>query len=273
MNFTRILIIIGFLSLGVTIWFLPKNKNTELAPDTEAKNDLKNLVIAFEDSSKKMLDKEMLSTLNKLQAEIDGTSKNQSSKLLDSVANIWNSRKNMTLTAWYRLKAAEASNIPADLFRAGQFAYMVSRFEKSAIKAVLINQAIAMLEIGLKQQDDVDSRIVLASCYVEGTAEPMKGISILREIVAKDSANVQANLQLSLFAMQSGQFDKAIDRLKKLKKIDEDNMEIDLYLAQAYAESGDKANALITLQEYRKKSKDPVVNAQVDDYIKQLKNN
>lgn len=49
------------------------------------------------------------------------------------------------------------------------------------------------------------------------------------------------------------------------------NNEVDLYLAQAYAESGNKNDAISVLNEFLKKSKDQVINAQVNNYIKQLK--
>jgi hypothetical protein len=42
-------------------------------------------------------------------------------------------------------------------------------------------------------------------------------------------------------------------------------------LAQAYAESGNKNDAIAVLNNFLKKSKDQVINAQVNNYIKQLK--
>jgi predicted Zn-dependent protease len=56
-----------------------------------------------------------------------------------------------------------------------------------------------------------------------------------------------------------------------LQKIVPNNNEVDLYLAQAYAESGNKNDAISVLNEFLKKSKDQVINAQVNNYIKQLK--
>jgi cytochrome c-type biogenesis protein CcmH/NrfG len=38
----------------------------------------------------------------------------------------------------------------------------------------------------------------------------MQGIALLLEVVAKDPNNFSANLNLGMFAMKSGQYDKAV---------------------------------------------------------------
>jgi tetratricopeptide (TPR) repeat protein len=45
---------------------------------------------------------------------------------------------------------------------------------------------------------------------------PMAGITMLREMVAEDSTNVDAHYYLGLFSVKSGQLDKAIDRFKRV---------------------------------------------------------
>jgi tetratricopeptide (TPR) repeat protein len=45
---------------------------------------------------------------------------------------------------------------------------------------------------------------------------PMAGITMLREMVAEDSTNVDAHYYLGLFSVKSGQLDKAIDRFERV---------------------------------------------------------
>ena len=55
-----------------------------------------------------------------------------------------------------------------------------------------------------------ENRIRLAGAYMESGGPPMQGVSILLDIVRKDSTNVDALLMLGRFGIISGQFDKAI---------------------------------------------------------------
>ena len=45
---------------------------------------------------------------------------------------------------------------------------------------------------------------------------PMEGITLLRELIAKDSNNVDAHLYLGMFSVKSNQMDKAIKRFDKV---------------------------------------------------------
>jgi predicted Zn-dependent protease len=45
---------------------------------------------------------------------------------------------------------------------------------------------------------------------------PMEGITLLRELIAKDSNNVDAHLYLGMFSVKSNQIDKAIKRFDKV---------------------------------------------------------
>jgi tetratricopeptide (TPR) repeat protein len=53
---------------------------------------------------------------------------------------------------------------------------------------------------------------------VNGT-NPMEGITLLRELIQKDSANVDAQYYLGLFSVKSGQYDKAINRFNTVLKL------------------------------------------------------
>ena len=66
-------------------------------------------------------------------------------------------------------------------------------------------------------------KLGLGSCYIFGKAitgangaDAMKGVSILREVITKDSTNMQAQFVLAVGGYVSGQYDKAIPRLLKV---------------------------------------------------------
>lgn len=74
------------------------------------------------------------------------------------------------------------------------------------------------------QQIDPDSlKLQQAIELVEG-ANPMEGIMQLRELVVKDSTNVDAQYYLGLFSVKSGQYDKAMERFDKVLSLKPDDI-------------------------------------------------
>ena len=71
----------------------------------------------------------------------------------------------------------------------------------------------------------------------------MQGIALLREVVAQDPNNINANLNLGLFSMKSGQFDKAVQRFKIIIAHKPD-FESYFYLAETYKQLGQKPEAI-----------------------------
>ncbi|MEY4331145.1 MAG: hypothetical protein RL609_1893 [Bacteroidota bacterium] len=69
-------------------------------------------------------------------------------------------------------------------------------------------------------------------------SNPMQGIMMLREIVAKDSNNVEAQYWLGVFAVQSGQFEKAIPRFEKVIALDPQYLSAYMDLGAVYKEMG-----------------------------------
>jgi len=77
-----------------------------------------------------------------------------------------------------------------------------------------------------QKMDSIDpdsARLQSAIQLVEGP-NPMEGITILRELIAKDSNNVDAQYYLGLFSVRSGQLDKAMNRFQKVLQIRPDDI-------------------------------------------------
>ena len=67
-------------------------------------------------------------------------------------------------------------------------------------------------------ESDIDNEVNLALTYVEVPLEdnPMKGILMLRELNENHPENVTVIMQLARLSLQTGQFDKAVERLEKV---------------------------------------------------------
>lgn len=111
-----------------------------------------------------------------------------------------------------------------------------------------------------------------AVCYIDGLGQVMQGVSVLRSVEQKDPDNKEVNLILGRLAVVSGQYDKAIIRLKKVTKLDPTNAEAYFHLAEAYRAVGRKEDAIKSLEQCKLMVKDPAFSAQIDAYIKQIKN-
>jgi lipopolysaccharide biosynthesis regulator YciM len=266
--------LLSVVLLGIALWFAPKKSNKSAEAENKQQTSANGFSFeSLEDSIKKIIEPNVLSQIVLFEQNLSKSSNSQGRiSAFDSLSTIWKNQKQLGLSGWYKSQAALLKNTPQELAKAGELCYSLARFSSPKERPLLMQQAITCLEKSYEKDSTQTSvKVSLASCYVEGSPNPMKGIMMLRDVVQKDSTNFQAQVQLGLFAMQSGQCDKAVDRFKRLQKIVPTNNEVDLYLAQAYAESGKKNDAIVVLNEFLKKSKDQVINAQVNDYIKQLK--
>ncbi|MCB0759933.1 MAG: tetratricopeptide repeat protein [Flavobacteriales bacterium] len=72
---------------------------------------------------------------------------------------------------------------------------------------------------------------------------PMEGIMELRAIVERDSMNIEAQLYLARFSVQSGQIDKAIERYEWITRLVPDSLDGWWELAQVQFESGNFPDA------------------------------
>ena len=111
----------------------------------------------------------------------------------------------------------------------------------------LATQAKELFEIALKLNPQNDSsKIGLGACYMFGniSENPMQGILAIKEIADKNPNNIYAQMMLGLGGVQSGQYDKAIERFLNVVKKQPDNIEAILNLAQVYDRQSDKANAV-----------------------------
>jgi len=116
------------------------------------------------------------------------------------------------------------------------------------------------------------SKVGIGACFMFGniSPSPMEGINKIREVVEKDSTNVYGQMMLVQGALFSNQLDKAISRLHTICRIQPDNTEALLLLADVYERTGNKTTAA---EWYRKSLlyiKRPDVRAAIEKRITDL---
>ena len=99
--------------------------------------------------------------------------------------------------------------------------------------------------------DPIKAKTAEAVALVNGQ-DPMRGIMMLREILEEDPDNVEAHWHLGLFSVQSGQYDKALERFKKVIELDPKNFpDAWFYLGRTYATLDSNDQAIASLKKYK----------------------
>lgn len=158
----------------------------------------------------------------------------------------------------YFLKAGDA-------FRAGY-----TNQQDTAMAAELNKFAIAAYEKAVElDANSLPAKTGLGAALVTGSNNPMAGIALLREVVAAEPKNVEANKTLGLFSIRSQQFDKAIERFKTVIEVKPD-AESYFYLATSYENIGLKNEAIAAYKKSKEIAADPTLSQYIDRQIEAL---
>ena len=94
--------------------------------------------------------------------------------------------------------------------------------------------------------------------------------AVEEEVAHRDSTNMYAQFMLGLGGIESGQFDKAIERLTTVVRHQPANIEAILLLAEVYQQKGDKADAIIWYGAAKKMINNPEMIKAIDQRVKTL---
>lgn len=227
--------------------------------------------------AKKRLTPEQVIRINTLEHSISrGDVKDQQIKIYQQLAHFWaDSASAFEPYAWYEAEAARLENSEKSLtFAAHLFLNGLDREENPEKRKWEALQAKDLFERSLKINPDNDSSTVgLGACYLFGgiSAMPMEGIMKIKAVLDKDSNNVYALMTMAKGSLMSGQYDKAIGRLESVNRIQPDNLEAILILADTYERMNDKKNALDWYQKSLKHINRQDVKTEVEKRIRELK--
>ncbi|MEO8414927.1 MAG: tetratricopeptide repeat protein [Ginsengibacter sp.] len=229
---------------------------------------------------KQQLTPSQLIFVSKIENDISrGDVKIQAEKQFSQLATFWKDSVGVFAPyAYYLSEAAKLDNSEKNLTFAARLILENMRREDSvALKSWEAGTAANLFERALKLDPDNDNlKVGLGSCYVYGQGmigdpqQTMKGIQQLLEVVRKDSNNMQAQMVLGIGAVISRQYDKAVERLNKVVTFDPQNLEAVSWLADAYAGTGDKKDAVKWYEHSKQLVNNPAFSKEVDERIKAL---
>lgn len=120
-----------------------------------------------------------------------------------------------------------------------------------------------------KDPSRLDLKTKVAMTYVS-SANPMQGITMMREILEADPQNEDGLFNMGILSMQSGQYKRAAERFEELVKYHPQNLQGQFYLAVSYFESNEKNKAKAQFEEVKKMTQDPMILESVQTYLDRL---
>ncbi|MDB5123115.1 MAG: hypothetical protein JWP94_1244 [Mucilaginibacter sp.] len=211
-------------------------------------------------------------------AQADAAKLNLQKKL----AKQWDDVNQPAPAAFYYQAVARSENSFANWLSAGNHfndAFKLTQ-DTLAQPSFVINAIECFKNATKLQPQSLEAKTGLGIAYVNQTSlgitdadggSPMQGIMLLLDVVKQDPKNRNANLSLGMFAMKSGQYEKAVQRFKTVIA-QKPEVEPYFYLAESYKQLGMKKEAIATYQKCKEMMPDPAFDQRIDEYIKELKN-
>jgi len=226
-------------------------------------------------------------TINDLEEQLKSATLDADKLSLNKkLAKQWDDDNQPAPAAFYYQAAAQKENSYDDWLNAGnRFNDAYKGTQDTSVQPAFVANAITDLKNAVKlKPDNLDAKTSLGIAYVNQTSSgitdpdggsPMQGIMMLLDVVKKDPNNYKANLSLGMFAVQSKQYDKAVNRFKTAiaNAAGNQNMvEPYFYLAESYKQLGMKKEAIAAYEKCKQMIPDPLIGQKIDQYIKELKN-
>jgi tetratricopeptide (TPR) repeat protein len=265
---TQFLVLAGIIVLTAVLYFLPQ-KTEQKQEATEEKED----PFSFESlltSAKGSLKRQEVEPVSRLESELD---KNQNSiALLDSLGKQWDQLQQPIISSHYfEMIAIKEPGEKTWLNAAYRYFDAFKIANDSTLRVMMVNKAItAYNNVLTYNADNLDAKTDLGACYAEGSNEPMKGILLLREVVSKNPEHENAQFNLGVLSVKSGQYDKAIERFQKVLQIDPARKEMLFLIGKTYLMTGNKEKALENLQRLKKETNDLQLIEQANSLISQI---
>ncbi len=266
---TRILLVVVSAVVIWLIFLLPKvvvnNDNTLSENPTDS--------ISRNVESHVAAPSEIITGIRNLRAQREGsTAKEKNAIFADSLANLYRIAGRFDSSAWFAEEAAKFFNTTESWIKAGEQYYQAYTLalDQTAQNRYAEKTREYFNKVLAANPDNLDVKTKIAMTYLSSES-PMQGIVMLREVLVADPKNELALFNMGMLSIQSGQHDKAVERLEELIKINPTHIQGNLLLGIALLNTGDKPKARVQFEKVKQMDNDPAVQATVDSYLKDLK--
>ncbi len=214
----------------------------------------------------------LINSIKTLRAQyLPGSSNQKNAIFADSLRSLYTQAGQFDSAAWYGEQAATFFNTTESSLKAGNSYYEAYTFALQPEKQKAMAEK-AQLWLGKAIQanpKDLEARTKMAMTYLSSSS-PMQGIQMMRGVLAEDPKNEFALYNMGMLSIQSGQYDRAIERLNELVAVNPNHIQGQLLLGVAFLNKGSKEKARLQFEKVKKLDNDPAVQATVDSYLKDL---
>jgi tetratricopeptide (TPR) repeat protein len=273
-----IVVLIGLLLFSILYFLVPKSKKIEPAASSEMLGNEAVTSKSIVDGAKLSLNGEQKIALLSIENQLT-TSKSvaDSVKAFKKLISFWaDSAKRIEPYLYYTYSAALLENTEKSLTFAAQLLVnnLTTPDAPPALQKWMALNAKVLLEKALVINPINDtSKINLGACYLFGNISdnPMQGILKVKEVVDKNPQNTYGQLILALGGKKSGQYEKAIERFLIIIKLEPNNIEAMVNLAECYELTNQKNSAIQWYTVVREKVNIPAAKEAVTKRIQELK--
>jgi tetratricopeptide (TPR) repeat protein len=266
----QILLVAGAVVLTVSLYLAPQHKS-ESSNNAEKQSSFS--IEEYILQQKKKLGDQSRQAIEKVEEGLKEDTQNL--QLLDSLVALWGKERQIPLSAYYaEMKATKQPSEQNWLNAAYRYFDSFKMENDSVLRKAWVDKTISCYQNVLSlNPHNLDAKTDLGLCYAEGTAEPMKGIMMLREVVQADSMHENAQYNLGILSVRSGQYEKAIERFEKVLLINPSRTEMYFIIGRTYMMMGNKESARTYLEEFKSTSKDMALVNETNNILQQLNNN
>lgn len=271
---TSIVLLVGFL-FSQKITGLEESKEDKQEVAATPTEDQKETISISEASTtaKNLISNAAAKEFNVLEADYEkakGTKKIEQAKFL---AKKWDDLEQSIPSALYLEEAAKGeSNLTNWLNAGSQFLKAFDNTQDTIAKPAMLQKANNAYTKAISLDSaSADAKTGMGITIVNGMGAPMEGIAMLLDVVKKDPKNFKANMNLGMFAVKSGQFDKAITRFEEIIKNIKATPDAYFYLATAYENLGKNQEAINAYLNAKKLAANPTLSGFIDKKVAELK--
>lgn len=162
---------------------------------------------------------------------------------LKQLASFWVSRSEWEMGGHYLESIAESSGASEDIVSAARtYATGAQQVEDDMHRTILREKTLSLYDAVIAQKNDAFQEELEKALFlikVPDADNPMMGVLSLVEVSKKYPDQPAVFVHLGKFSIQTGQWDKALERLEQAYDLDPENQETICLLSSVYQEMGD----------------------------------
>jgi len=273
-----IVVFLGLLLLSILYFLVPKSKKIESSASSQTVANEAVSSQSILDGAKLSLNGEQKIALLSIENQLVASKTVADSlKVYKKLIQYWSdSVQRIEPYLYYTYSAALLENTEKSLTFAAQLLVnnLTTPDAPPALQKWMALNAKVLLEKALVINPVNDtSKINLGACYLFGNISdnPMQGILKVKEVVDKNPQNTYGQLILALGGKKSGQYEKAIERFLIIIKLEPNNIEAMVNLAECYELTNQKNSAIQWYTVVREKVNIPAAKEAVTKRIQELK--